>query len=227
MSLLRSQLHRRGVLAFFYQAEDRLFELAEAMHREYKTLTDAGALVQLDSPDLLMVGPFLKFTKEKYIEYQRLHVEALNKSIDGISKDKLALHACYGNYIGPHNEDFPLVDLLPQIYEAKVGTYVLELANPRHRADWTAFKEHPLPDGKKLAAGVIDVKTPIVETPEAVKQSLCRFVDEGIVKPENLLGAPDCGFGTFAGLRNVSYKVTKLKLRSLVKEAALASKLYE
>jgi len=46
------------------------------------------------------------------------------------------------------------------------------------------------------------------------------------MEPEKLLGTSDCGFGTFAGYRNVGYIVTKLKLDGLVKGAALASELY-
>ncbi len=75
----------------------------------------------------------------------------------------------------------------------------------------------------KLAAGVIDVKTPIVETPETVAMRLAFLASMDKLGPERVLGGTDCGFETFAGMGNVPKVVGLQKLKSLSEGAAEAS----
>jgi len=53
-----------------------------------------------------------------------------------------------------------------------------------------------LPEGKILIPGVIDSVSNFVDHPRLVAQRLIRFAE--IVGGENVIAAPDCGFGTFA-----------------------------
>jgi len=48
-------------------------------------------------------------------------VVAINSGIDGIPRERVRLHICYGNWEGPHIHDIALEKILPALYQAKVG----------------------------------------------------------------------------------------------------------
>jgi 5-methyltetrahydropteroyltriglutamate--homocysteine methyltransferase len=101
------------------------------------------------------------------------------------------------------------------------------MANPRHEGDALVLaqylKEHSWPNGLRLAAGVIDVKTPIVETKETVAARLERLASIDKINPNDILGGTDCGFETFANFDNVTYQVGLQKLQALADGVALAN----
>ena len=74
-----------------------------------------------------------------------LAVEALNAALDGIPRDQVRLHVCWGNYAGPHHEDVPLADIIGEVIKVNAGTVYVEGANPRHAHEWRVFEEVDLP----------------------------------------------------------------------------------
>ena len=219
-----------GVIALFQPNrhypthEDYLAALADAMAHEYRAIVDAGIVLQLDSPDLGL-GRHMMFRNESDEDYQRcanLHVDALNHALDGIAKDRVRLHVCWGNYEGPHHHDAPMELVLPIALRANVGALLFESANPRHAHEWRVFKEHDLPDDLILVPGVIDSTTNFVEHPELVAERIERFAD--IVGRERVIAGSDCGFSTFAGFGAVDEDIVYAKLASLAEGAGLASR---
>ena len=81
---------------------------------------------------------------------------------------RVRLHACWGNYEGPHDCDVALPEVLPAIQQAKVGGFVLPFANPRHAHEYRCLKDLLLDDDQVIIAGVIDPLTNFVEHPEVV-----------------------------------------------------------
>ena len=100
-----------------------------------------------------------------------------------------------------------------------------EMANPRHAGDPLIIKkyvkEHGWPKNLTFAAGVIDVKSSFVETPETVNLKLQNLADIDDIGPERVMGGTDCGFETFAGLGSVTRNIALKKLESLAKGARL------
>ena len=218
-----------GVIALFqpnahYQGHEAyLSALADAMAVEYRAITDAGLILQLDSPDLGL-GRHMMFKDRSDADYQRLaslHVEALNQALRGIPKDQVRLHVCWGNYEGPHHHDAPMEMVLPIALKAEVGALLFESANPRHAHEWRVFAEARLPEELLLIPGVIDSTTNFVEHPALVAERLQRFAQ--IVGRERVLAGTDCGFSTFAGFGAVDEDIAYAKLASLAQGAALAS----
>ncbi len=208
---------------FYDSHEAYLGALADAMAAEYRAIVDAGLILQLDSPDLGL-GRHMLFKGRPDEEYQaqaNLHVDALNQALDGIPKDRVRLHVCWGNYEGPHHHDAPMEMVLPIALRANVGALLFESSNPRHAHEWTAFAEANLPDDLILIPGVLDSTTNFVEHPELVAQRICRFAD--IVGRERVIAGTDCGFSTFAGFGAVDQDIVFAKLASMVKGATLAS----
>jgi 5-methyltetrahydropteroyltriglutamate--homocysteine methyltransferase len=214
------------VLGEGYYAEyrDYVFAIAAAMCHEYTAIVEAGFVLQLDAPDLAMERN-LKFTDGSLEDFKRivkLHVDALNSAIDGLPRDRLRLHVCWGNYAGPHHRDVPLSDLIQLLLEANVGGLSIEAANPRHEHEWRVFEDVKLPDGMLLIPGVIDTCTNYVEHPRVVADRIVRFAN--LAGRENVIAGTDCGFATFARGGSVVPSIAWLKLDALVQGAALASR---
>ncbi len=218
-----------GVIALFQPNQhyathaDYLEALADAMAHEYKAITDAGIVLQLDSPDLGL-GRHMMFkdkSDEEYAALATVHVDALNHALDGISKDMVRLHVCWGNYEGPHHHDAPMEIVLPIALKANIGALLFESSNPRHAHEWETFANAELPDDLILVPGVIDSTTNFVEHPKLVAERICRFAD--IVGRERVIAGSDCGFSTFAGFGAVDEDIVYAKLKSMADGAAIAS----
>ena len=209
--------------AYYSTHEEYLQAAAEALRYEYQAIIDAGFNLQLDSPDLAMVGHY-KFGAGvgEHMAHVRAAIEALNDVIAGLPPERLRLHLCWGNYIGTHNHDVPLSDLIQHVFKANVQTISFEAANPTHEFEWEVFRDVKLPGDKVLMPGVIDVQTPRIEHPRVVAQRLLRFAE--IVGREQVIAGTDCGFSTFAGWHNVPPGVAWGKLRALTDGAEIASR---
>lgn len=209
--------------AFYGTHEEYLRAAADALRYEYKAIIEAGFNLQLDSPDLAMVGHY-QFGDGvgEHIPHVRAAIEALNHAIEGLPPERIRLHLCWGNYVGAHNHDVPLRDLIEHVFRANVETISFEAANPTHEYEWEVFKDVKLPEDKVLMPGVIDVQTPRLEHPRVVAQRLLRFAE--VVGREQVIAGTDCGFSTFAGWHNVPPSIAWAKLRALADGAEIASR---
>jgi 5-methyltetrahydropteroyltriglutamate--homocysteine methyltransferase len=173
--------------------------LARRLNAEARALADAGArFLQIDEP--FLAG---------YPDQAALAVEAVNIVTDGVPAT-WGLHVCYGNrYARPSWEghyDF----LFPEVLEARVDQLVLEFAR-KGLEDLRLIKEYAWP--MALGLGVIDVKSPSVESPELVAARIRRALE--YIDPGRLVVNPDCG------LRHLTPEVARSKLRAMVSGAAI------
>ncbi len=198
--------------------------VAAALATEYRYIAAQGLLLQIDAPDLAMERHTL-FADEPtsaFLDWVALVVDAINGALDGIDPAGVRLHVCWGNYEGPHTHDVPLDDILPLLYEANVGGYVVSMANARHAHEHRCFERRPLPDGKVLVAGVIDTTSNYVEHPEVVADRIVRIADP-VGDPTRIVAGTDCGFDTSAGIGDVAPSLVWETLRALRAGADLAS----
>ena len=203
---------------------DYVGAVAAALSTEYRTIVERGLLLQIDAPDLALERHTMFGTRplEEFLAWVALVVGAINDALAGIDPGRVRLHVCWGNYEGPHTHDVPLDDILPLLYEARVGALVLSMANARHAHEHRCFSRHPLPDDKLLVAGVIDTTSNYVEHPEVVAERLERIA-AAVGGPERIIAGTDCGFDTTAGIGDVAPSVVWEKLRALRAGADLAS----
>jgi len=93
----------------------------------------------------------------------------------------------------------------------------------RHGHEWQVWEQIKLPAGKILIPGVIDTVSSFVEHPELVAQRIARYAS--IVGRENLIAAPDRGFGTFGAWEpRVHPETMWAKFRSLAEGAKIATR---
>ena len=219
-----------GVIALFLQnahypdREAYLAALADAMRDEYRTIVDAGLILQLDCPDLALSRHmlFADMTDVEFLKIANGHVEALNHALTGIDPARVRVHICWGNYEGPHVCDIPMDTMFSTLMSVNAGQLLFETSNPRHAHEWTVFRDRrsEIPDDKVLVPGVIDSTTNFVEHPELVAERIGRFA--AIVGKDRVIAGSDCGFGTFAGFGTVDPDIAYAKLAALSAGAKLA-----
>jgi 5-methyltetrahydropteroyltriglutamate--homocysteine methyltransferase len=159
---------------------------------------------------------------KEFVAACELHVAAINKAIEGIPRDRVRLHCCWGNWDGPHIFDVPLDLILPVLYQANVGALSVEFANPRHQHEYGALRRHPLPSHMVLLPGCVETTSNIVEHPEVEARRISEAV-EAVGDRERVIASTDCGFGTFARREWVIEPAVWLKLKSLREGANLAT----
>lgn len=209
---------------YYGDHKEYLAAVADAMQTEYELIAESGAILQIDSPDLLG-GRHLKFkdySDEEFVDIARAHIDALNKALENVPAEQVRMHTCWGNYEGPHHHDIPLETVLPEIYETDISGLLIEQANPCHQADYTLFEEYGLPDGWTLVPGVIDVNVNHIEPPEVIVDRLERLV-EAVGDPGPIHAGADCGLGTFADFGAVDPGIAWKKLEALAEGAELAT----
>lgn len=191
---------------------------ADAMHHEYKTITDAGFTVQLDAPDLAeswdQINP--EPSIEDYRAWLRIRVDAINSALQGLPKEQTRLHICWGSWHGPHVTDVPFEDIVDEILRAEVGGLSFEGASPRHAHEWRVWQNRELPEGTVIYPGVISHNVNAVEHPRLVADRIIQFAE--VVGPEKVIASSDCGLGG-----RLNRQIAWAKLESLVEGARIAS----
>ncbi len=204
---------------------DYVFAAARALNNEYRAIVEAGFLLQVDDPGLAMGWNRAEFAERTFEDYRAVvaeHVEAINLALEGIPRERVRLHVCWGNGEWPHVRDVPLVEIIDVLYGTNVGAIYVEGANPRHGHEWRVFHDHPLPSSMTLIAGVIDTVTNFVEHPDLVAERIERYAS--MVGPERFIAGTDCGFGTIARSQpRVHPTIAWAKLESLVEGARRAA----
>jgi 5-methyltetrahydropteroyltriglutamate--homocysteine methyltransferase len=204
---------------------DYVVALGEALAVEYRAILNAGFVLQIDAPDLAMERHTLFADKPlgEFLDFVKVVVRAINRGLEGLPKEQVRLHVCWGNYNGPHEHDVPLADIWSEIAKAQVGGFLLSLANPRHEHEVELFEKGILPRDTMLIAGVIDTTSNYVEHPQVVATRIERAA-KAVGDPSRVMAGTDCGFETSAGFVTVVEDVVWAKLRALRDGAQIASK---
>ena len=207
---------------YYPTPEAYVVAIAEAMREEYRTIVDAGFLLQIDDPFLVtyyITRPDLDIAACR--KWAELRVEALNTALAGIPADRIRFHTCYSINMGPRINDMQLKDIVDIIVKVRAGAYSFEAANPRHEHEWVVWQTVKLPPGKVLIPGVISHATNIVEHPELVCERIVRLAK--LVGRENIIAGTDCGFAQSPTYRRVHPSIMWAKLEALAAGAQLAS----
>ncbi|HZT52417.1 MAG TPA: cobalamin-independent methionine synthase II family protein [Stellaceae bacterium] len=208
---------------YYPDEQSYLFGLADALREEYKAVLDAGLDLQVDDAFLPYMYEKLvpPMTMAQYRDWAALRVEATNRALKGLPRERTRYHICWGSWNGPHMFDVAMKDIVDLVLKVDVGTYSFEAANPRHEHEWQVWKQVKLPPGKRIMPGVVTHSTNIVEHPELVAERLERFAQ--CVGRENVVAGTDCGFSQSPLAGRVHWTIMWAKLRTLAEGARLAS----
>jgi 5-methyltetrahydropteroyltriglutamate--homocysteine methyltransferase len=183
--------------------------LADVFAAEIGEVIAAGCrYIQLE--DLGAWMPFLSGDKD----YAWVN-EIVDRTMRGIDRTAVATswHFCMGNAWGNQLEGMTAGGyraILPRYLEVAVDEYVLDFAC-REMADADLLRQ--LPADKRIAAGVIDVRTLEIEHPEQVAERIRKVLAH--IEPERVTLTTDCG------LKQLPRTCAREKLRALAEGAAI------
>ena len=208
---------------FYGSDEEYLAALGDAMNEEYRTIVDAGFLLQIDDPRLIThYNRTPHMSIEDCRKFIAVRVEAVNHALRGIAADRVRFHTCYSVNVAPRVHDLELRHYVDLMLKINAQAFSIEAANPRHEHEWQVWKEVKLPPDRILIPGVVSHCVYQVEHPELVAQRIERFA--GAVGRENVIAGNDCGFATSAAGDEVHPDVAWAKLDALSEGARIASK---
>ena len=211
-----------GTNEHYKSDEEFFFAVADAMHREYQAIVDAGLYLQIDDPFMTdnFSDPALDERQRRRVA--EIHVEAINHALRGIPAEKVRFHTCYGINEGPRVHDPALGVVAPYMLQVNAGAYSFEAANARHEHEYHYWEGAKLPEDKVLVPGVVTHASNIVEHPELIAERLARFAR--IIGPDRVIASADCGFSSQATYKpEVHPTVIWAKFQAMAEGARLAS----
>jgi 5-methyltetrahydropteroyltriglutamate--homocysteine methyltransferase len=208
-------------------ANDIVRVLREELH---DLLTAGAAIVQFDEPVLTEVVYGRPETGNRTfmcgalgskgpVEEELQFAEGLlNRVVEGLPRERLALHVCRGNWtaderVALRGDYRPLLKFLSRLH---VGTLFLECCTSR-AGELSVLAD--LPDEFRIGVGVVNQKSPDVDSVDEIIARATTAID--LFGVDRVLLNPDCGFATFADNPITPAEIAEAKLSSLTKAAQI------
>jgi 5-methyltetrahydropteroyltriglutamate--homocysteine methyltransferase len=209
-----------GVRNEYYSSEEEyMAAVAAACREEYKAITDAGLIVQIDEPEFCTSWSFYPdWSVQDLRKYLGFCVDILNHALEGLPEELIRFHTCWGSGHRPHVNDIELKYIIDLMLKINAQQYSIEAANVRHEHEYHVWEDVKLPPGKMLMPGVISHATDLVEHPDLVAERLVNYATR--VGRENVQAGTDCGIGSRVGHEEIVWA----KLKTMAEGVRIASK---
>lgn len=185
--------------------------LDKGAHKVQIDFTEGRLAVKIDpSGDLLH-----RFIDLNNLALARFSVE---------DRQRIGVHTCPGgDRDSTHSADVDYSELLPSLFELRVGNFYVALAGENDRPRVLRIIRQHLKPGQRVFVGVTAPIEPVVETPEVVRD---RVLEAARFLPIEQLGTTDdCGFAPFCDDTSTSRDVAFEKIRARVLGTAAAARL--
>jgi len=138
-------------------------------------------------------------------------------------RTRIGVHTCPGSDLdSTHSADVDYSELLPSLFELKVGNFYIALAGERDRPHvLKIIRKYRKPD-QRVFIGVTAPVDPRIETPEEVRDRVLEACN--YIPVEHLGTTDDCGFSPFSDDTSTSRETAFAKIRARVLGTALAAK---
>ncbi len=203
-----------------YSREQFVADLTREHVEEVRRCLDAGAhRVQIDFTE-----GRLAVKLDPSGELLNSFVALLNSGLEAFTEEertKLGVHTCPGgDWDATHSADVDYSDLLPTLFEIKVGNFYVAMASEKDPGKALELIRTLIRPGHRVFVGVIDAIDPRVESSEEVRD---RVVEAARYIPTAQLGTTDdCGFSPFADDLSTSRELAFAKIRARVEGTRLA-----
>jgi 5-methyltetrahydropteroyltriglutamate--homocysteine methyltransferase len=146
---------------------------------------------------------------------------ALSRFSDA-ERQRLAVHTCPGGDLhSTHSADVDYSELLPSLFDLKVGNFCIALAGEPDRKRVLEMIKRFIKPQHRVFVGVISPIDPRIETPEEVCE---RVLEAAEYIPVAQLGTTDdCGFAPFCDDTSTSRDTAFAKITARVQGTALAA----
>lgn len=127
-----------GARNLHYASErDYMLAVADTMREEYKAITDAGLVVQVDEPEFATTWMFYPdWSVDDYRRYLEFAVEIINHALRGLPQEQIRFHTCWGSGHRPHVHDIEFRHIVDLLLKIDAQAYAFEASNVRHAHEW-------------------------------------------------------------------------------------------
>ena len=116
--------------------------VADACREEYKAITDAGLIVQVDEPEFCTTYSFYpEWSVDDLRKYLSNAADIINHAMRGLPVEQVRFHTCWGSGHRPHVTDIELKHIVDLILKINAQCYNIEAANVRHEHEWRVWKD--------------------------------------------------------------------------------------
>jgi 5-methyltetrahydropteroyltriglutamate--homocysteine methyltransferase len=136
-------------------------------------------------------------------------------------RQRIGVHTCPGgDRDSTHSADVDYADLLPSLFELRVGNFYIALAGEKDRVRVLRIIREYLKPDQRAFIGVISPIDPHIDTPEEVRD---RVLEAAEFIPLQQLGTTDdCGFSPFSDDTSTTRETAFAKIRARVQGTQLA-----
>ncbi len=139
-------------------------------------------------------------------------------------RQRIGVHTCPGGDLdSTHSADVDYADLLPSLFELRVGNFYIALAGEKDRPRVLKIIRQYLRPEQRVFVGVISPIDPRVDRPEDVRD---RVLEAAEYIPLDQLGTTDdCGFAPFSDDTSTTRDTAFAKIRARVDGTRLAEEI--
>ena len=205
-----------------YSREQFVSDLVNEAETDIRGALDAGAtVVQIDFTEgrlSLKLDPSGGLLRS----FVDLNNQVLARFSDA-DRQRIGVHVCPGgDKDSTHIADVDYAELLPELFQMRVGRFYLQMSSERDRRRVLQVVAQQLRPNHMVFVGVIDPINPMVESADGVRE---RVLEAASVLPVAQLGTTDdCGFSPFADDTSTARDVAFAKIRARVEGTAMAAK---
>jgi 5-methyltetrahydropteroyltriglutamate--homocysteine methyltransferase len=205
-----------------YSSEQFINDLLGEHEMEIRRLLDKGAYkVQIDFTEgrlAVKIDPSGNLLNS-FIDLNNLALSHFTAE----ERAKIGVHTCPGgDRDSTHSAETDYADLLPSLFQLKVGNFYIELAGEKDRVRvLKMIRKHMKPE-HRVFVGVVAPIDPHIETPEEVCD---RVLEAAEYIPVAQLGTTDdCGFSPFSDDTSTTRDTAFAKIRARVLGTEMAAK---
>jgi 5-methyltetrahydropteroyltriglutamate--homocysteine methyltransferase len=185
--------------------------LAKGAHKVQVDFTEGRLAVKIDPTGNLL---------HSFIDLNNLALSRFSAE----ERQRIGVHTCPGGDLdSTHSADVDYAELLPSLFELKVGNFCIALAGEQDRVRVLKIIRQFMKPDQRVFVGVVAPIDPRVETPEEIRD---RVLEAAEYIPADQLGTTDdCGFSPFCDDTSTSREAAFEKIRARVLGTALAADL--
>ena len=183
--------------------------LAKGAHKVQIDFTEGRLAVKIDpSGDLLT----------SFIDLNNLALSRFSAE----DRRRIGVHTCPGSdRDSTHSGEVDYADLLPSLFQLKVGNFYIALAGEKDRKHVLRIIRGFLKPDRRVFVGVVSPIDPHIETPEEVRDRVLEAAE--YIPVEQLGTTDDCGFSPFSDDTTTTRDTAFAKIRARVLGTALAA----
>ena len=83
-------------------------------------------------------GHFADRPRSEFLAFVEQVIDEIRRVTADLPQDRIRLHACWGNYEGPHDADVPIAEMLPILTQAHAGCRAAAHGQPAATSTSTA-----------------------------------------------------------------------------------------